>query len=389
MYITFGVTNPDKIWESFLLALAPQLKAFVIGPIGERDEPHGSARRVIYEEAVQVLEEVIEPACGVLGLETLRADQIARSGEIPEQIFRQIRDAHVVIADLTGANPNVMYELGLRHTTGKLTVQLGERGRLPFDISAIRTIMFKRTEAGLVEARRLLIQALAVGLELGGDPVAATRVWFEQALMSSTEVAEGETAIEDDDGDELGFLEKLADTEDGVQALGQVLTTATSILEEVSRIFHDGADRLNVLEGEHGTSSAKLAIANRVAALLEDPAARLRIASGEYAQSVARIEPGIVYLLTRLANEPEQLAEVPEFPSQMRVLVDAAASSIEGTLKFKSMMDNTGNATRSLRQVGKRISSTLNSLANSSKHIAGWGTLIDRISGASPSMPLE
>ena len=53
------------------------------------------------------------------------------------------------------------------------------------------------------------------------------------------------------------------------------------------------------------------------------------------------------------------------------------------------MMDDTGNATRSLRQVGKRISSTLDSLATSSKRIAGWGTLIDRISGASPSMPSE
>lgn len=138
-----------------------------------------------------------------------------------------------------------------------------------------------------------LLKAFVIGPI--GDPVAATRVWFEQAPMSSTEIAEMETVTEDDDGDEPGFLEKLADTEDGVQALGQVLITATSIFEEVSRIFNDGAARVSALEGGQGTSAAKLAIANRIAALLEDPAARLRIASEEYAQSVARIEPGIVY----------------------------------------------------------------------------------------------
>ena len=352
---------------------------FVIGPIGDRDEPHGTPNRIVYEEAVQVLEEVITPACSVLGLEALRADQIARTGEIPEQIFRQIRDSHVVIADLTGANPNVMYELGLRHTTGKLTVQLGERGRLPFDVAVIRTIMFKRTDGGLVEARRQLIQALAVGLESGGDPVAATRVWFEQAGIPSTELLEPTTSGEVVIDDETGFLEKLANTEDGIQALAQALTTATSIVEEISRIFTDGTAKVVTIESGHGKSSAKLAVANRVAALLEDPAARLRIASGEYAQSVERIEPGIVYLLTRLTNEPEQLAEVPEFPAQIALLVSAAAGSIDGTLTFKSMMDDMGNAARSLRLVGKSISETLKSLASTSKRVADWKSLIDKI----------
>jgi len=358
--------------------LVPQLKVFIIGPIGDRDEPHGSPRRIVYEEAVQVLEEVIEPACNALGLEPLRADQITRAGEIPEQIFRQVRDSHVVIADLTGANPNVMYELGLRHTTGKLTVQLGERGRLPFDVAAIRTIMFKRTDAGLVEARRSLIQALAVGLESGGDPVAATRVWFEQGAIPSTE-AQDEYADSGSNDDEPGFLEKLADTEDGIQALGQALTTATSIMEELSRIFNEGAAKATALEGGHGTSAAKLAVANRVAALLEDPTSRLRIASQEYSQSVERIEPGIEYMLTRLANEPDQLAEAPEFPIQMQLLVSAAAGSIEGALNFRGMIDDMGNAARSLRQVSKRLSLTLLSLAETSKRVSGWQALIDKV----------
>ena len=45
---------------------------------------------------------VIEPACFSVGLEPVRADKIARPGEITEQVFAQIHDADIVIADVTG-----------------------------------------------------------------------------------------------------------------------------------------------------------------------------------------------------------------------------------------------------------------------------------------------
>jgi hypothetical protein len=95
------------------------IRAFIIGPTGDKDAESGSPARLVFEEAVQVLEEVVLPARTALGIEAARADQNRRSGEIPEQICRLLRDSEVVVADLTGANPNVMYELRLRHTTGE------------------------------------------------------------------------------------------------------------------------------------------------------------------------------------------------------------------------------------------------------------------------------
>ena len=80
------------------------VKAFVIGPIGDRDAADGTEARKVYEEAIQLLEEVILPACEAFGIVATRADQIARTGEIPEQVFRLLRDSPLVIADLTGAN---------------------------------------------------------------------------------------------------------------------------------------------------------------------------------------------------------------------------------------------------------------------------------------------
>src|SRR5213594_637513 len=102
---------------------------FVIGPIGDRHAELGSDERVRYEQALEVYDKVIRPACSKYGVKLLRADEISEPGEINDQVFRQILDASLVIADLTGANPNVMYELGARHTSGKPTLQLGEVGK--------------------------------------------------------------------------------------------------------------------------------------------------------------------------------------------------------------------------------------------------------------------
>jgi hypothetical protein len=350
-------------------------KAFVIGPIGDRDAAPGSSARTTYEEAIQVLEEVILPACEAFGIEATRADRIARTGEIPEQAFRLLRDSPLVIADLTGANGNVMYELGLRHTTGKLTIQIGERDRLPFDIVVIRTILFKRTEGGLVEARRKLAQALATALESGGDPVTATRVWFE--ITPPAALAEDSPPGEPDD--ETGFLEKLADTESGMDSLGRAMSTTSNIMGEITAFFADSTARVQDLDKTGGTSAAKLALANRLASLLEEPASRLEVSAGEYGQSVQRMEPGIKYLLTRLANEPGQLAAAPEFPRQMAQLTDAAGGTVPITLGFKTQLEQIGAATRSLRRVTRRIATTLQSFADSSSRVASWKPLVDRL----------
>ena len=69
-----------------------------------------------------MFEDLGTPACTAFGPEAVRADMISCTGEISEQIFRELRDCTVVIADLTGANPNVMYEPGLRHNTGRVTI---------------------------------------------------------------------------------------------------------------------------------------------------------------------------------------------------------------------------------------------------------------------------
>lgn len=366
---------------------SPTNKCFVIGPIGEKDAADGSPARIAYEEGIQVFEEVVRPACTGFGLEAVRADMISTSGEIPEQIFRQLRDCPVVIADLTGANPNVMYELGLRHTTGKVTIQIGEKGRLPFDVAAIRTIMFKRSEAGLVQARKDLSKALAANLDSGGDPVSATRIWFEALAVEVKLANEVEnTPGQESTADEApGFLELLAEMETGIQSLGQTMTGAVSIVQDISAIYTDGVERVRLADARGGGAGARLAIAEQIAARLGEQATKLEVVSGEYVHTVERIEPGLRFLLERLTEDPQQLSELPDFPNQVDVLCAAAHGSIENTIAMRNNALEIGKASRSLRRVGQRLAPAFTRFADTSTRVASWATMLDGLPRANSS----
>jgi hypothetical protein len=118
---------------------------FVISPIGEE----GSLTR---KRSNTVLNYLVKPIADSFGYDTVRADQISQPGIITTQIIANIIDSHLIIADLTDANPNVFYELGICHTIRKPYIQLIETGqKLPFDILATRTIYYDLTDLEKVE----------------------------------------------------------------------------------------------------------------------------------------------------------------------------------------------------------------------------------------------
>nr|WP_321360059.1 hypothetical protein [uncultured Hyphomonas sp.] len=115
-------------------------KCFVISPIGEE----GSDTR---KRADQVLKHILTPAAESLGYETVRADTIDKPGLITSQVIQHIVSDDLVIADLTERNPNVFYELAIRHAIRKPLVQVIQKGeKIPFDVAGLRTISIDHTD---------------------------------------------------------------------------------------------------------------------------------------------------------------------------------------------------------------------------------------------------
>lgn len=93
-------------------------------------------------------ETIYKPAIEQAGLQPLRADaEIFGTGKIMDQIWRGIRSAQVLVAELTSKNPNVFYELGLAHALEKPVVLVSSnQDDVPFDLRHIRVILYDQTD---------------------------------------------------------------------------------------------------------------------------------------------------------------------------------------------------------------------------------------------------
>ena len=116
---------------------ASEKVCFIISPIGQVETETNRKANGLYNA-------VIKPVLNDLDYECVRADEIDASGSINNQIISKIIDSKLVIVNLSGLNPNVMYELALRHAIGKPVIMLkeGSFSDMPFDIIDQRTILY-------------------------------------------------------------------------------------------------------------------------------------------------------------------------------------------------------------------------------------------------------
>lgn len=113
---------------------------FYIAPIGE----DGSDAR---KHSDLFLGSIVEPALEPFQLTVIRADAIDKPGVITRQVLDYIMKSRLVVADLSFHNPNVFYELALRHAVKLPIVQIIRAAdRLPFDVNQMRTIQIDTTD---------------------------------------------------------------------------------------------------------------------------------------------------------------------------------------------------------------------------------------------------
>lgn len=108
-------------------------------------------------------ERVIRPALERAGVTMKRADE-EDGGHIHAQMFERIVDADLVVADISGTNPNVFYELGVAHALRERTVMVVREdfaGRIPFDVAPYRVCVFPDPETANADALEAAIAAMA------------------------------------------------------------------------------------------------------------------------------------------------------------------------------------------------------------------------------------
>jgi hypothetical protein len=131
-----------KIFGGGEFTLDPNL-CFVLMPFAEQMRP-------IYDDHIRPIVESEELSC-------LRADEIMGTNVITWDIWEKVNRARFIIADLTGRNSNVFYEVGIAHTLGKEVILLTQSmNDVPFDLKALRCIVYSYTPRGMRDMEKKL-----------------------------------------------------------------------------------------------------------------------------------------------------------------------------------------------------------------------------------------
>jgi hypothetical protein len=141
---------------------------FVLMPFGKK--PDGTGGTVDFDA---VYKEVISPAIEAAGMQPLRADEEMGGGIIHKPMFERLILCEYAVADLTTANANVFYELGIRHAARPWSTVLiyVDKARLPFDVAPLRAIPYQLAAGGTPADAEDISAVIAERLDRARDAV--------------------------------------------------------------------------------------------------------------------------------------------------------------------------------------------------------------------------
>lgn len=203
-------------------------QCFIISPIGE--DLSDTRKR-----ADQVLKHLIRPALELCGYKAVRADEIDKPGLITSQVIQCVVNDELVIADLSETNPNVFYELAIRHSIRKPLIQIIQKGeRIPFDVGGMRTISFDHQDLDSVaEAKDAIIAQIK---ELEANPTE-----METPISVSIELQKLRQSDNPDDRSYADLLAAISDVRGDIQAVAlNADAVGEATARAVARRIEDG-----------------------------------------------------------------------------------------------------------------------------------------------------
>lgn len=138
---------------------------FVVMPFGQKTDVDGT--RVDFD---RIYDDFIAPTVRAAGLACERCDRIDEAGNIHRRMFQLIWTAYVAVVDISLLNPNVFYELGIRHALHRsVTILIRRKGTgVPFNVSNLDVVEYDETDpASLAAARRKILNSIKAGYERG------------------------------------------------------------------------------------------------------------------------------------------------------------------------------------------------------------------------------
>jgi len=308
---------------------------------------------------------LISPAAGAAGYQVERADTTLNQRAIMKDVVSGLQRADLVIADLTGRNANVFYELGLAHALARPTVLLAQSTEdIPFDLGAYRTVIYsidftERTQLTDTLSAQLtpILGAARRGEIVFGSPFSD---FAEAPTPADTEGEEPE----------VGLLDQVLrlQTED-MPRFNAVMESLTQIMTEMTEAQTPVIAALGSPPPGQELAHA-LAMSAQLGVIFEAHSGRLEKAeSEELAPLILSIEKGVIaiYRLAAMSDDREQVETVQ---GSLQELASAARTSAAQSRELAKMIRRNSRFASSLVGPGRRLATVLERIATGIDRIA-------------------
>ena len=329
------------------------------------------------------------------------AGDLDNQQNILKDIVEGIYQADVVIADLTGLNPNVFYELGLSHAMNKKVIIITQNiVELPFDIKSYRaneySLQFNKLPLLIDELKRLLYGAIDNSVKYGNPVSDYIPDFYEdkrrspgiQSLVANDDV-ETLDAIEEDT---KGFLDCIADIGENSAKMSNEINSMGIEMNEMTASVSNATRQIQQAKSQNGSVDVVFVrnICRRLAVPIETFARKLKEHVSNIHEHWRIVENSYLALLdNQHAQQAEKLQELEKSMRTLRSLQEATETSnkkIEGfavALRGGLGMEKRLNKAVSLldSELGAYLSMTETMMSSIDRILSKGAVVIDALKG--------
>ena len=287
------------------------------------------------EELSDVYKYLIADGLGAAGYDVTRADDILSQNNILGDIVEGIVYSDLIVADLTGANPNVYYELGIAHALNKKVILLTQDiDELPFDLRSYRVVSYSIHFAKMNQAKEELLKMASEAIKGNlpfGNPV---KDFCRTKPISVEELASHSITLEGEEDGDYGFLDYQVKLEDGFNELSAIIADVGSKLNEITLEITISGEKLN--SGKY-TTKQRRNIVRFLAKHLQEYGAFVKPNNERYRVLLNDIEKSLEFILSgKFGIDDAAEKELQEF---VAVLSGVEESAFKGRQSFASLIE--------------------------------------------------
>ncbi len=274
---------------------------------------------------------------------------------ILKDIIQPIYEADVIIADLSGLNPNVMYELGLAHTFNKKTIMItqDELSKLPFDLKQYRAKDYSthfRKFAELIDYLKVNLYGAIDDSVIYSNPV---KDFLDSAGVSELSLSSVKEIIDFPDDSDKGFIDYLADIEANTNDLSISISDMTKDLQEMSEGINQSSQEIERVNrtGGSGTASFVRKETKKAAKYVEAFSIKLKSHNKKMSEQWDEIEKNTIGLLeNQFSSKTENREGLVSFLKSLCEIKTISLNNLSSIEDLRTSMQSVVGLERSMNQ---------------------------------------